>query len=178
MRRGTCMLVAGVVAMLGASAVWSGTSAAAVDAASGTAATPAQELQQARAATLKYKSVAVARKAGYKQSTPCLDEKGIHFRNMRFYNEPGVHPARPEMLLYEPTAKGLVLVGLEYEFPDGDQRLETAADRPKLFGRRFDGPLDAHPTGPQKIHYHLHVWLWKPNPKGLVTEFHPRVACP
>jgi len=140
-------------------------------------ATPAQQLQQARAATKRFQSVVVARRAGYSQSAPCIDGKGIHYRNLKLYREPGVHPARPEMLLYEPTSKGLVLVGVEYEQPDADQRLDTNADRPRLFGVRFDGPLDAHPTGPQKIHYHLHVWLWKANPSRLTEEFHPKVGC-
>lgn len=81
------------------------------------------------------------------------------------------------MLLYEPTAKGLVLVGLEYEQADSDQRYETTRDRPKLFGKLFEGPVDAHPTGPQKLHYHLHVWAWKPNRSGLVSEFHSNVSC-
>jgi hypothetical protein len=177
MRFRTWIVLVVLLAALGASVSWPASSPAATDIARGAAATPAQQVQQARAGTLKFKSVAAAKKAGYRQSAPCIPGKGIHFRSMKVYNEPGVHPARPEMLLYEPTAKGLVLVGVEYELPDGDQRAGTTKDRPKLFGVKFDGPLDAHPTGPQKLHYHLHVWLWKKSPDGMVTEINTAVKC-
>jgi hypothetical protein len=36
--------------------------------------------------------------------------------------------------------------------------------------------MDGHGPG-MPVHYDLHVWLFKKNPRGMFAEFNPRVAC-
>ena len=45
-------------------------------------------------------------------------------------------------------------------------------ERPQLFGRPFDGPMEGHhPLMPRDLHhYDLHVWLWKDNPAGCQPD--------
>lgn len=43
-------------------------------------------------------------------------------------------------------------------------------------GQRFQGPMTHGGTAPS--HYDLHVWTVKRNPKGLFTQYNPRVSCP
>ena len=72
------------------------------------------------------------------------------------------------------------MVGVEYFEP----YLGLAADAPTLFGRTFEGPMDAehrppgHPDYSGPDHYDLHVWLWQGNPDGIFAEFNPNVSCP
>ncbi len=98
-----------------------------------------------------------------------------------------MHPARiqddiidkdkPELLLYAPTrGSERKLVAVEYFKADEDQDLSTDADRPKLFGRPFDGPMPGHEPG-MPVHYDLHVWVWRANPNGIFSPFNPRVSC-
>ena len=61
---------------------------------------------------------------------------------------------------------------------DKDQNLATDDDRPSLFGVPFDGPMLGHEPG-MPIHYDLHAWLWKKNPKGKFARWNPTVGtCP
>ena len=53
-------------------------------------------------------------------------------------------------------------------------------ERPTLFGRPFDGPMEGHhPLMPLALHhYDLHGWLFKENPAGLFSPTNPDVKCP
>ena len=142
---------------------------------------PSLQLLQARMATARFRSVAEAERAGYFPGSPCVSSPaggmGIHYENRALMADPAVQVTRPEILLYEPTARGLRLVGLEYWRADADQDPLTTGDKPSLFGRAFDGPMPGHsPVMP--MHYDLHVWIWKVNPLGLFASFNPRVTCP
>jgi hypothetical protein len=99
---------------------------------------------------------------------------GIHFLNTAAVG-PKPDPARPQILLYEPTGDKLRLVGVEWFIPLS----AGVKERPSLFGRPFDGPMDGHePTMPKELrHYDLHVWLWKENPAGLFSPTNPNVKC-
>jgi hypothetical protein len=139
------------------------------------------ELQAAQAATAPFRSVAAARKAGYVPASPCIASpsgaEGIHYVNPKLLDDPAVNPTQPELLLYEPLRTGgLRLVGVEYFMVDADGKLETAADRPTLFGRPFQGPMPGHGPG-EPVHYDLHVALWKSNPRGMFVGFNPTVSC-
>jgi hypothetical protein len=80
------------------------------------------------------------------------------------------------MLLYEPTATGFTLVGVEYWRADADQNRDTDTDRATLFTRAFDGPMAGHsPTMP--THYDLHVWVHRRNPSGMFASYNPHVSC-
>jgi hypothetical protein len=91
----------------------------------------------------------------------------------------GMSPAlrKPEILVYQPRGERRRLVAVEYFRPDADGRLDTDDDRPYLFGRGFDGPMEGHEPG-MPVHYDLHAWVWKHNPAGTFAQHNPRVTCP
>ena len=149
----------------------------------------AKQLAKAKAALDKYQDVSVAKAAGYQVGSPCVMEPsdpnassyggtmGIHFINQALLKPGPLNPAKPPILLYEPEANGgFTLVAAEYFQPDADQNTGTDPDRPSLFGRAFDGPMQGHSPG-MPIHYDLHVWLWKANPGGLFAPWNPTVHC-
>jgi hypothetical protein len=103
---------------------------------------------------------------------------GIHYVNAELMKPGPLVPAKPPILLYAPVAGGGVeLIGAEYFKPDADQDVATDGDRPSVFGRAFDGPMQGHAPG-MPIHYDLHVWLWKHNPSGPFAPWNPDVKCP
>src|SRR4029078_716459 len=84
-------------------------------------------------------------------------------------------PAKPPVLIYEPAGDKLRLVAAEWFVP-----LATGVkERPTLFGRPFDGPMEGHqPIMPASMtHYDLHVWLFKKNPYGMFNATNPDVKC-
>jgi hypothetical protein len=147
-------------------------------------------LARTKAALDIYRSVDAARAAGYVAASPCestpIDPEqtsygggmGVHFVNQALLRSGRLVPSRPPILVYAPTAGGgLELVAAEYFRPDADQNTHTDRDRPSLFGRAFDGPMQGHAPG-MPIHYDLHVWLWKHNPSGIFAPWNPDVTCP
>jgi TolA-binding protein len=141
----------------------------------------AAQLARVKVANDKYQSVDAAKSDGYVAGSPCEKSPeggmGIHYVNPAALADPAIDPMKPEILTYQPTASGLVLLAAEYFKADADQNLSTDTDRPTLFGRAFDGPMPGHsPTMPR--HYDLHVWLWKHNPSGMFAIWNPDVACP
>jgi len=140
-------------------------------------------LRRAHHATLAFRDVDAAIAAGYQRSSVCESDPkyramGIHYANPVLVADGTLDVGRPEVLVYEPTAKGgLRLVALEYFAVDADQDLATNLDRPSMFGVPFDGPMLGHnPEMP--IHDDLHVWLYRHNPAGLFAMWNPRVRCP
>jgi hypothetical protein len=150
----------------------------------------AKELARVKAALDKYQSVDAAKADGYVASSPCeatpIDPEqtsyggamGIHYVNPGLMAPGPLNPEKPPVLVYAPASDGsLQLVAAEYFKPDADQDTKTDDDRPTLFGRAFDGPMQGHAPG-MPIHYDLHVWLWKHNPSGLFAPWNPDVTCP
>ena len=148
------------------------------------------ELQTLKQSLEKYQDPYVAVRDGYFSTVGCVEYPkagghgrvpyppggmGVHFLNPALIG-PTVDPQRPQLLLYEPTADGkLRLIAAEWFVP-----LATGIkERPQLFGRAFDGPMEGHePLLPQSLHhYDLHVWLWKENPEGLFSPTNPGVKC-
>jgi hypothetical protein len=147
------------------------------------------ELEKVRAALEKYQDPYVAVRDGYFSTVGCIDfprpggagrlnypagSMGIHFLNPALIG-PVLDPMRPQILLYEPQGGKLRLVGAEWFVP-----LATGIkERPTLFGRPFDGPMEGHePLLRRELHhYDLHVWLWKANPAGLFSPTNPAVTC-
>jgi hypothetical protein len=167
--------VAAVVGVLGAAAV-------ALTAVAGAGSSVNADLAKLRAATAKYHSLERALADGYSvENEPCVASPdgtmGIHAVKGPLIGDPSIDPLRPEILLYAPGPNGkLRLIGVEYFKVDADQNLETAGDRPSIFGQAFDGPMPGHnPTMP--VHYDLHVWVAEANPSGLFEMFNPAVAC-
>ncbi len=147
----------------------------------------ARELARSKAALDKYQSVDQARAAGYVQRSPCVASPaggmGMHFENDPAMADPALDVTKPEILVYAPGPSGPVLVAAEWWKRDADQNLSTDEDRPSLFGRAFDGPMEGHnppgtPAGQgMPRHYDLHVWLWKRNPAGMFAQWNPDVRC-
>lgn len=174
------LVTASALALVGSSGPGSSASA---NAPSTARVTP--ELRLAKAATARFRSVREARKAGYagpaEGPRACAQAKsggmGVHFESRALMTSPGLDVRRPEILVYEDTpARGLRLVALEYFKSDADQDVHTQGDRPTLFSRAFDGPIAGRHRG-MGVHYELHVWLWKHNPRGLFAAWNPTVRC-
>jgi hypothetical protein len=147
-----------------------------------------RQLKVVKALNDKYQSVDQAKADGYVAGSPCettpIDPEetsygggmGIHYINQTLMQGPP-NPLRPPILVYAPAAGGgLQLVAAEWFKPDADQSTATDGDRPTLFGRAFDGPMQGHAPG-MPIHYDLHVWLWKRNPSGTFAPWNPDVSC-
>lgn len=137
------------------------------------------ELAAVRDALAKYQDPLVAIRDGYLSTLGCVEYPvggmGVHFINPSLIG-PTPDPLRPQILVYEPAPRGgLRLVAAEWFIP-----LATGVtERPTLFGRPFDGPMEGHePLMPRELHhYDLHVWLWKENPAGLFNATNPGVGC-
>jgi hypothetical protein len=139
-----------------------------------------RQLQVVRKATERFQDVNVARRAGYEPAKECVagpdGGMGVHYTNARLARDPRTRLRRPEVLVYAPHGDGRRLVAVEYYRSDADGRLDTDDDRPHLFGRGFDGPMEGHVPG-MPVHYDLHAWIWKRNPAGTFAQFNPRVSC-
>lgn len=139
-----------------------------------------QDLATVRAATAKYHDVSVAIADGYTPADVCVASPegamGYHYINFDLFGAPR-DVRMPAILLYQPVADGgRQLVGVEYAAIDQDQDLTTDDDRPYLFGRGFDGPMEGHEPG-MPVHYDLHVWVWQHNPAGMFAQFNPAGSC-
>jgi hypothetical protein len=149
------------------------------------------ELMSARDALAKYADPLVAVRDGYFSTVACVDfphgakegsieyppgAMGVHFLNTAHVG-PQLDPAKPQVLIYEPTGGGkLKLVAAEWFVP-----AQVVGDKPAptIFGQALSGPMDGHePIMPKELrHYDLHVWLWKDNPKGLFSSTNAAVKC-
>jgi hypothetical protein len=136
------------------------------------------QLDATRAALEPFKDPIFAIRSGYFSTLGCVYYKegamGVHFINPAQIG-PEVDPSKPQLLIYEPDGDKLKLVAAEWLVP-----LATGVkERPELFGRPFDGPMEGHePLLPADLHhYDLHVWLWKDNPEGIFHATNPDVTC-
>jgi len=148
------------------------------------------DLQRTRDALEKYKDPVMAIHDGYFSTLGCVTYPkpgapgqvpyaaggmGVHFLNVGLLGKP-LDPLKPQILVYEPVGDKLQLVAAEWFVPLSSE----VKERPQLFGKPFDGPMEGHhPLMPQALHhYDLHVWLWKDNPAGLFAPTNPSVKCP
>jgi len=135
------------------------------------------ELAEARQETARFHNVAHAESAGYGSTlgllgcfeSPVEGGMGLHYLNGALLDGT-VDAAAPEALVYEMREDGqLKLVGLEYLVPE---ELVDPDNPPELFGDRF------HPHGVLPF-WILHVWIWRPNPSGMFSDYNPAVGmCP
>jgi hypothetical protein len=152
-----------------------------------------RQLATAKHATAKYRDIDVAKADGYFQVTQFIPGLGLHLVNLRIPNTT-FDPARPQLLLYQPTAAGgMKLVGVAYQFahttdtpPAGfaggsdvwhfhDNLCflrggsETIADS-EATCRAQKGIFQAQTA------WLLHAWVWQRNPLGVFTETNPTVG--
>src|SRR5277367_7164862 len=81
-------------------------------------AVPAKLVQTVRTATVQFINVNAATAAGYQPLFGCVSgpdrgAMGVHYINLALYGDGKLDVTRPEALIYEPTNRGLVLVGVE-----------------------------------------------------------------
>lgn len=135
-----------------------------------------EDLLEVKNATSKYLDYQNAIDDGYVPEGPFayvegLGGMGVHFVKLDLMDDKDINPLEPEVLLYEPTQDGgYKLVGVEYYVP-----VEYTKKAPKLFGEKFDGPMDNHDGSPSQ-HYDFHVWVWETNPSGTFAQFNPNVT--
>jgi hypothetical protein len=125
-----------------------------------------------RAANDRFKDVAVAVSEGY-APIPCTSgieggAMGIHYVNGNHLKDDAIDVAKPEAVMYEPTADGkLNLIGVEYITLKGPANLQ--------------GHLFSFVNAPNRYglppFYELHVWAWKANPTGAFADMNPDVSC-
>ena len=137
---------------------------------------------QPKNATAAFHDVEKARQAGYtvtvvdKAGLSCIAQPnegamGVHLLNPGLLDGT-IDPDQPELLVYEKRNDGsLKLVALEYLI---FQSLSNG--RPSLFGQLFDEVKADNRYG-IPASWALHAWIWKPNPKGMLYAWNPRVDC-
>ena len=131
-----------------------------------------RQVADLRAVTAAFHDFDAAAKAGWgTQITGCFSDPqggmGYHYGNPDLID--GVVEAmKPELLLYEPQKNGkLRFVAVEYVVPF---TAWTAAAPPELYGQSF------HRNEAFGL-WVLHVWHFRENPRGIFTDWNPRVSC-
>jgi hypothetical protein len=138
-------------------------------------------LKVVRDATEKYKDVKVAEADGYALNFGCVTGEddgamGLHYINPNILNSGVLDPAHPQIVIYEPMPGGsLKLIGADFlVFADSWNASHTSP--PMLMGQLFHLFTSPNRFGLPAF-YTLHVWAWKPNPKGAFVNWHPNVSC-
>jgi len=142
---------------------------------------PAHALPAAvRAATERFKDVEAAKGAGYALLHGCVSgpqegAMGIHFANGGLVGDGALDPTRPEALMYEVRNGQYELLGVEYVVIADAWHAHSEAP-PVLMGQLFQYVGSPNRYGLPAF-YELHVWAWKPNLKGMFTDWNPTVSC-
>jgi hypothetical protein len=164
-------------------------------------------LSAVKAASAKFQDVSVAKAEGYTTDGKCMSAAmigypasagamGLHYIRKDLIGITPPPPGKrvsgtnthtdflhPSMLVYEPQADGSAkLVAIENLVFESAWRSAGHRGAPTFHGHKYvllkDNPKttvdEAHNYEP---HYELHVWLYRPNPKGLFAEFNPKVTC-
>ncbi|MBZ5602282.1 MAG: hypothetical protein LAO79_08250 [Acidobacteriia bacterium] len=141
---------------------------------------PAKLVADVRSATLQFVDVNAAVAAGYGPFLGCVTgpdqgAMGIHYVNGLLVGDGEIDASRPEALIYEPTALGLRLVGVEYIVDAATWMLQHTAP-PVLDGQTFQYVSAPNRFGLPAF-FELHVWAWRDNPNGAFVDWNTRVTC-
>ena len=127
---------------------------------------------QVRQANARFLDVKAAVAEGY-SPIPCTSgvdggAMGVHYVNAKYLDDETPDIRRPQAVMYEPTRDGkMELIAVEYISFKGPANLGG-----QLFS--FTGAPNRYGLKP---FYELHVWAWKPNPKGVFADMNPAVSC-
>jgi hypothetical protein len=83
--------------------------------------------------------------------------------------------SKPEALIYEASAAGLQLVGVEF-IVDAATWLGSHSGPPVLEGQTFNLVTSPNRFGLPAF-FELHVWAWRDNPNGAFVDWNNRVTC-
>ena len=130
------------------------------------------ELQQARAATARYRDINNAIKDGYSNINVDVPNMGHHFMNMKLID--GTFDIRkPEILVYNGLDEGKPeLVAVEYAVNYRDENGNIVAP-PEGFTGTSDVWKGQNETG--FPFWLCHAWVWKYNPAGVFNWTNPSV---
>lgn len=114
------------------------------------------ELQQARAATAKYRNIENAIKDGYADIAVDVEHMGHHFMNTALVDSV-FDPRQPEILVYNKDQNGKQqLVAVEYAVPLSYPKPEGFTGTEDVWNGTSGFPL-----------WLVHAWVWAYNPDGV-----------
>jgi len=124
------------------------------------------ELQQARAATARYRNIENARNDGYSDINVVVQEMGHHYMKSSLADAEFDY-RNPEILVYNREEDGsFKLVAVEYAVP-----LSLSANAPA----GFSGSQDVWDGNTFFQLWLLHAWVWEFNPEGVFNPTNPSV---
>ena len=124
------------------------------------------ELQQARAATARYRNIKNAIKDGYADINVVVQNMGYHYMKSD-YVDATFDPRKPEILVYNKNADGSwQLLAVEYAIP-----LNLSLNAPEGF--TGDGDVWDHNTTFGL--WLCHAWVWSYNPDGVFHDTNPLI---
>jgi hypothetical protein len=134
-----------------------------------------------RESTARFHDVAAAEAEGYNLMFGCVSgpdsgAMGLHYVNLALVGDGELDPAKPEIVIYEPTRTGrLKLVGADYlVFADAWDK--KGVGTPQLMGQLLHFFESPNRFGLPPF-YTLHVWAWKDNPTGMFVNWHSKISC-
>jgi hypothetical protein len=135
-----------------------------------------------REATERFREVSAAEAEGYKLMFGCVSgpdsgAMGLHYVNLPLVMDGELNPARPEIVIYEPTpGGGRRLVGADYLVFAEAWNTKNPTATPQIMGQLMHLIESPNRYGLPAF-YTLHVWAWKDNPTGTFTNWHSKVTC-
>ncbi len=143
-------------------------------------ASPPKLVEAVRNATRQFIDVNAATAANYGPLFGCVTgpdhgAMGVHYVNATLVGDNEINEAHPEALIYEPTADGLKLVGVEY-IVDASNWMALHNSPPVLEGQVFQYVSAPNRFGLPAF-FELHVWAWRDNPNGAFVDWNTRVTC-
>src|SRR5258705_6621165 len=125
------------------------------------------ELQQARAASAKYRNIRNAMADGYADISVVVPNMGHHFMKMD-YVDATFDYRKPEILVYNKNEDGsFELVAVEYAVP-----IDLS---PNSAPAGFSGSGDVWDRNTGFGLWLLHAWVWAYNPSGVFNPTNPHV---